>query len=128
MKRREFIKTSAAAGAALGLAPTLMSWVPQHNWHNYDFGPGPKVTDRLYQGPIPSYAPEDYFGEEPMVIQYTMPGKQLLNNPRNNKVWRNTASHTQKGKEYTDNVLPLFTSCEIKNPADKTTVRRLKTR
>ena len=79
MKRREFIKTSAAAGAALGLAPTLMSWVPQHNWHNYDFGPGPKVTDRLYQGPIPSYAPEDYFGEEPMVIQYTMPGKQLLN-------------------------------------------------
>ena len=79
MKRREFIKTTAAAGAALGMAPVLKSWVPQHNWDGYDFGPGPEVKDRLYQGPIPSYNPEDYFGEEPEVVQYTMPGKQLLN-------------------------------------------------
>ena len=55
-------------------------------------------------------------------------GKQLLNNPRNNKVWCNTAGHTQEGKEYTDNVLPLFTSCKIKNPADKPTLCRLETR
>ncbi|MBQ5434617.1 MAG: twin-arginine translocation signal domain-containing protein, partial [Bacteroidales bacterium] len=79
MKRRDFIKVGLAAGAAAGLAPSLKAWVPQHNWHKYDFGPGPEVKDRLYQGPFPSYAPEDYFGEEPEVVQYTMPGKQLLN-------------------------------------------------
>ncbi|MCQ2176557.1 MAG: twin-arginine translocation signal domain-containing protein [Bacteroidales bacterium] len=79
MKRRDFIKTSAAAGAALGLAPVLKSWVPQHNWENYNFGPGPEVKDRLYQGPIPSYDPEDYFGNEPEVQMYTMPGKQQIN-------------------------------------------------
>lgn len=79
MDRRDFFKTGLAAGAALGLAPALKGWVPQHNWHKYDFGPGPKAKDRLYQGPFPSYAPEDLFGDEPMVIQYTMPGNQLLN-------------------------------------------------
>ena len=79
MDRRDFFKTGLAATAALGLAPSLKGWVPQHNWHKYDFGPGPQVKDRLYQGPFPSYAPEDYFGHEPEVIQYTMPGKQLLN-------------------------------------------------
>ncbi|MBQ6300168.1 MAG: twin-arginine translocation signal domain-containing protein [Bacteroidales bacterium] len=79
MKRRDFLKVGLAAGAAAGLAPSLKAWVPQHNWHKYDFGPGPEVKDRLYQGPFPSYAPEDYFGEEPEVVQYTMPGKQLLN-------------------------------------------------
>ena len=79
MERRDFIKTGLAAGAAVGIAPTLGAWVPQHNWDKYDFGPGPAVKDRLYQGPFPSYAPEDYFGEEPEVVQYTMPGKQMLN-------------------------------------------------
>ncbi|MCR5709900.1 MAG: hypothetical protein K6G79_05405 [Bacteroidales bacterium] len=41
-------------------------------------GRGAADKDRLYQGPFPSYAPEDFFGEEPEVVQYTMPGKQLL--------------------------------------------------
>lgn len=79
MQRRKFLKTGLVAGAAVGLAPGLKAWVPQHNWHKYDFGPGPAVRDRLYQGPFPSYAPEDFFGEEPEVVQYTMPGKQRLN-------------------------------------------------
>ena len=79
MDRRDFIKTGIAAGAAAGIAPKLAGWVPQHNWHKYDFGPGPEVKDRLYQGPFPSYSPEDYFGEEPEVVQYTLPGKQLIN-------------------------------------------------
>ena len=77
MKRREFIKTGLAAGAAVGLAPALQSWIPSHNWEGYDFGPGPKVTDRLYQGPFSQYAPEDFYGGS--VIQYTTPGKQMLN-------------------------------------------------
>src|SRR5215468_8895536 len=53
MRRRSFIKTGAAA---LSLAATLPKAkaqdVPSHNWDNYDFGPGPKVTDRLNQGPF----------------------------------------------------------------------------
>ncbi|MGN0191064.1 MAG: hypothetical protein ACI39U_05355 [Candidatus Cryptobacteroides sp.] len=77
MKRREFLKTGFMAGVGLGLAPAAMAWVPSHNWDNYDFGSGPKVNDRLYQGPFPQYAPEDFYGGE--VVQYTTPGKQLLN-------------------------------------------------
>lgn len=79
MDRRDFLKAGLATTAAVALSPSLKGWVPQHNWHKYNFGPGPQVKDRLYQGPFPSYAPEDYFGQEPVVIQYTLPGKQLLN-------------------------------------------------
>ena len=77
MERRDFLKTSLVAGAALGLSPAMKGWIPSHNWEKYDFGSGPEVKDRLYQGPFPQYAPENFFGG--MVIQYTTPGKQLLN-------------------------------------------------
>ena len=77
MDRRDFLKTSLAAGAAAGLSPVLQSWIPAHNWEKYDYGSGPEVKDRLYQGPFPQYAPENFFGG--MVIQYTTPGKQLIN-------------------------------------------------
>ena len=77
MERRDFLKTSLAAGAALGFAPALSGWIPSHNWEKYDFGSGPEVKDRLYQGPFPQYAPENFYGG--MVIQYTTPGKQLIN-------------------------------------------------
>ena len=33
MDRRDFLKTGLAASAAIGLAPSLKGWVPQHNWH-----------------------------------------------------------------------------------------------
>ena len=72
MKRREFIRAGLFAGAAVGLSSSLISWVPSHNWEKYDFGSGPKVNDRLYQGPFPQYAPEDFFGGS--VVQYTTPG------------------------------------------------------
>ena len=58
MDRRDFIKTGVAAGAALGLAPNLLGWVPAHNWEGYDFGSGPEVKDRLYQGPFSSMNPK----------------------------------------------------------------------
>ncbi|MCQ2176555.1 MAG: twin-arginine translocation signal domain-containing protein [Bacteroidales bacterium] len=78
MKRREFIKTGLAAGAAVGLAPTLAeSWIPVHTWEGYDFGSGPKVTDRLYQGPFGVYAPDNFHGG--WCFQTTMPGKQQIN-------------------------------------------------
>ncbi len=68
MRRRDFFRASAAAA---GLD------VPQHLWQGYDFGPGPRVTDRLNQGPFgieqdegwytiatttPSYGPVRNFG------------------------------------------------------------------
>ena len=43
MRRRDLLKL----GAAL---PALD--VPAHRWDGYDFGPGPRVTDRLNQGPF----------------------------------------------------------------------------
>ena len=33
--------------------PLLRADVPDHLWQGYDFGPGPKVADRLNQGPFP---------------------------------------------------------------------------
>ncbi len=71
------MKDSVLGTAALALTPSLVSWIPSHNWAGYDFGSGPEVPDRLYQGPFPQYAPENFYGGE--VIQYTTPGKQLLN-------------------------------------------------
>lgn len=77
MNRREFFKTGMYATAAAGLGTLTTSWIPSHNWEKYDFGSGPQVADRLYQGPFPQYAPEDFFGGS--VVQYTTPGKQLVN-------------------------------------------------
>ena len=54
LDRRNFIKVVSAAGAAAAAAPvsSLRADVPPHNWHGYDFGPGPAVPDRLNQGPF----------------------------------------------------------------------------
>ena len=51
MFRREFLKT---AGAATLLASARPAPAAEHNFDRYDFGPGPAVADRLYQGPFPS--------------------------------------------------------------------------
>ena len=77
MERRDFLKTSLAASAALGLAPALKGWVPVHNWTGYDFGSGPTVRDRLYQGPFGCYEPDNFHGG--WCIQSTQPGRQLIN-------------------------------------------------
>jgi hypothetical protein len=52
MNRRKFIKTGTAASVLSTLSPTVGQEVPTHNWDKYDFGAGPKVTDRLNQGPF----------------------------------------------------------------------------
>jgi hypothetical protein len=48
--RRRMLGASAAISAA---APWLLADVPDHLWQGYDFGCGPKVPDRLNQGPFP---------------------------------------------------------------------------
>ena len=77
MNRKEFLKTSALAAATVGVAPSLMSWIPQHNWEGYNFGSGPEVKDRLYQGPFPVYRPENFFSGS--AGMYTTSGKQQIN-------------------------------------------------
>ena len=48
MERRQFIKNGLIATAAIGITPSLMSWVPSHNWENWeDYGSGPKVDNRF---------------------------------------------------------------------------------
>jgi hypothetical protein len=51
MYRRNFIR----AGAALALLARPgggRADVPDHRWDGYDFGPGPRVTNRINQGPF----------------------------------------------------------------------------
>ena len=51
MRRRDFM---AASGAVALLASTRSRATAVHNFDGYDFGPGPAVPDRLYQGPFPT--------------------------------------------------------------------------
>ena len=57
MNRRDFLHAAGSAGAAAGLGSTVRAAIPEHNWEKYDWGSGPEVTDRLYQGPFPEYTP-----------------------------------------------------------------------
>jgi hypothetical protein len=41
-----------AGAAAIAAGPLVRADVPDHLWQGYDFGPGPKVADRLNQGPF----------------------------------------------------------------------------
>jgi hypothetical protein len=51
MRRRDLIKTGVALAA--GMMPhRVRADVPSHRWDGYDFGRGPRVTDRLNQGPF----------------------------------------------------------------------------
>ena len=43
---------SGGAATALAGSTLLRPDVPDHLWTGYDFGPGPKATDRLNQGPF----------------------------------------------------------------------------
>src|SRR6266700_7880136 len=55
MRRRSFLKTGLTAGglAALGIGTKpLLAHIPPHNFDRYDFGSGPPVAERLYQGPF----------------------------------------------------------------------------
>jgi hypothetical protein len=55
MIRRDFLRATGTAALAAGLAAQpLHAYVPGHNFERYDFGSGPLVVDRLYQGPFPT--------------------------------------------------------------------------
>jgi hypothetical protein len=56
LKRRDFFKAGAAGLAAAGLAPHAAGAdYLEHLWEGYDWGGGPRVLDRLNQGPFTNY-------------------------------------------------------------------------
>jgi hypothetical protein len=80
MKRRSFFKSAGLAGLAAPLAVKQSgAYVVSHNWDKYDFGLGPPVKDRLYQGPFPQYPPEQIFpGGD--VVMATTPSEEAVPN------------------------------------------------
>lgn len=72
MKRRTLLKTATGAAVLAGAGSRpLEARVPAHNWEKHDFGPGPVVPDRLYQGPFPQYAPEEVVPGSDVVMATT---------------------------------------------------------
>jgi hypothetical protein len=52
MDRREFIRSASGVAFLGGVVPASRADVPSHRWDGYNFGPGPRVSDRLNQGPF----------------------------------------------------------------------------
>jgi hypothetical protein len=72
LRRRDFIKSTAVLGVAAELAiGGVQANVPAHNWGNYDFGSGPRVADRLNQGPFPQYPPDAVIPTDDVVMTTT---------------------------------------------------------
>jgi hypothetical protein len=72
MKRRDFLKSTIAVAVAAELGMVkAQAKVPAHNWGKYDFGSGPRVADRLNQGPFPQYAPDAVIPTDDVVMTTT---------------------------------------------------------
>ena len=78
MNRRWFLQTGTA-GLATGLAPSARAYVPEHNWEKHDWGSGPAVKDRLYQGPFPQYPPMAVVPDSD-VVMVTTPSRDIVPN------------------------------------------------
>ena len=72
MRRRDFLKVGG--GAAL-LAGSQGQAAAVHNFDRYDFGPGPAVANRLYQGPFPT---DKFAGWQ--VVMATTASKEVVPN------------------------------------------------
>jgi hypothetical protein len=80
MNRRSFLKSAAATGVAASLLKSSANAaIPEHNWDNYDWGPGPAVPDRLYQGPFPQYGPGAVVPDSD-VSMITSPSRDIVPN------------------------------------------------
>lgn len=80
MQRRDFLKSGMALAAAAEFGTrTAQGLVPAHNWGSYDFGSGPRVTDRLNQGPFPQYPPDAVILTDEMVMT-TTPSEDVVPN------------------------------------------------
>src|SRR5579871_2599941 len=80
MDRRNFLKSATATGLAASLLKTSANAsIPEHNWDKYDWGSGPSVPDRLYQGPFPQYGPCAVVPDSD-VSMITSPSKDFVSN------------------------------------------------
>ena len=80
MHRRMFLKSASAAGLSVGLySAAAKAYIPEHNWDKYDWGSGPPVSDRLYQGPFPQYGPGAVVPDSD-VVMITSPSKDIVSN------------------------------------------------
>ena len=80
MNRRTFLKAASATGLASGLSsPASFGYIPEHNWEKYDWGNGPDVKDRLYQGAFPQYGPAAVVPDSD-VVMVTTPSKEIVPN------------------------------------------------
>ena len=80
IERRTFLKSAGVTALTAGLGPAAArGFVPAHNWEKHDFGSGPAVRDRLYQGPFPQYPPEEVLPGGSMVMA-TTPFREVIPN------------------------------------------------
>jgi hypothetical protein len=80
MHRRMFLKSASAAGLSVGLYnAAAKAYIPEHNWDKYDWGSGPPILDRLYQGPFPQYGPGAVVPDSD-VAMITSPSKDIVSN------------------------------------------------
>lgn len=80
MNRRDFFKSGVALAAAAKLSTgQARGFVRAHNWDKFDFGSGPKVTDRLNQGPFPQYPPDASIPSDEVVMTST-PSEGVVSN------------------------------------------------
>ncbi|MGN6278347.1 MAG: hypothetical protein ACTHM8_06465 [Sphingomonas sp.] len=78
-RRRDLLGAGAMAVAAAGLAARAGAQNLEHNWSGYDWGSGPPVPDRLYQGPFTNYgADANAPGGE--VAMATSPSRDIVPN------------------------------------------------
>jgi hypothetical protein len=75
IRRREFVKAGAALAALAGGGPFATADVPVHLWAGYDFGPPPRVADRLNQGPFGVDQDEGWY-----TIETTTPSRKPVRN------------------------------------------------
>ncbi len=79
MNRRGFLRSSAGTLGAGLAAGRIQASAPEHNWEKYDWGSGPEVKDRLYQGPFPQYPPGAVVPNSD-VVMVTTPSTEIVPN------------------------------------------------
>jgi len=79
VKRRDVLKAGAAGLAASAITSPGQAQYLEHDWAHYDWGSGPPVPDRLYQGPFTNYgADANAPGGE--VVMATSPSRDIVPN------------------------------------------------
>ena len=73
--RRGLLQAGFGAALAAGVAGQARADVPTHRWDGYDFGPGPRVTDRLNQGPFGIEQDDGWY-----TVAATSPSKKPVRN------------------------------------------------